>query len=155
MGPRGEHTRNDKYERILKGAGVIFARYGYFNSKVSQIAREANVADGTIYLYFKNKEDILLRFFEERMDEIISLLQERLKPIDNVFARIREYVYWHFSIVREDPELIEVITVELRQSAKFMKEYTNDKFKEYLDIISYVIREGKDQGLIREDVHPG
>lgn len=146
---------NDKHKRILDAAVRVFARNGFYNSKVAEIAKEAKVADGTIYLYFKNKDDILIKLFEDKMNEIIATLQDRLEGVTDPLEKIRVYIRSHFTMAAEHPDLMEVITVELRQSTKFMKEYDNKQFNRYLKVLSDMIREAKDQGLIRPDVNPG
>ncbi len=146
---------NDKYRRILDAAIQVFARNGFYNSKVSEIAKLAKVADGTIYLYFKNKDDILIKLFEDKMTLIIAELEERMAGVDDPLEKIRIFIRSHFEMVRDYPDMAEVITVELRQSTKFMKEYDNRKFAEYLNVLSSVVREGKDRGVIRDDVRPG
>ena len=148
-------NNNDKHKRILQAAIRVFAENGFFNSKVAEIAKAANVADGTIYLYFKNKDDILISLFEDRMKVIIDRLSGQLKGVEDPLDRIRVFIRCHFQMVAEEPELAQVITVELRQSTKFMKEYDNKQFVHYLKILSDIIRDGKDRGLIRKDITPG
>src|SRR5690554_6191558 len=118
----------EKRERILEGALRAFAKKGFYNTKVSEIASEAGVADGTIYLYFKNKDDLLISLFEDRMEWVIERLETELadSPGD-VFEKLRQVVDMHFKLALEEPDLAEFITVELRQSAKFMKEYKNPR----------------------------
>jgi len=145
----------DKYQRILDAAVKVFAQNGFYNSKVAEIAKEAKVADGTIYLYFKNKDDILIKLFEEKMNVIIAKLQEKLEGVSDPLEKIRIYIHSHFEMTAAHPDLMEVITVELRQSTKFMKEYDNKQFNRYLRALSDMIRDGKDAGLIRQDINPG
>ncbi len=144
----------DKHNRIIEAAIKVFAKKGFFNAKISEIAKEANVADGTIYLYFKSKDDILIHLFEESMDRLIKLIQSELAKEDNPISKLKRFIQLHFTLVEGNPHLAEVITVELRQSNKFMKEYDNVKFRDYLNLISSVIREGQNQGMIRRDVKP-
>ena len=68
----------DKRQRILDAALKVFAERGYYNAKVAEVARQAGVADGTIYLYFENKDDLLINLFEDRMDFLIRRLREDL-----------------------------------------------------------------------------
>jgi TetR/AcrR family fatty acid metabolism transcriptional regulator len=144
---------SDKRERILEGALEAFAEKGFYNTKVSEIAGKAGVADGTIYLYFKNKDDLLISLFEDRMDWIIDRLETELAAIDGgVLDKIRHVVRMHFRLAVENPNLAEFITVELRQSAKFVKEYKNPKFADYLTILQKLIEEGQEQGVIRNDL---
>jgi TetR/AcrR family fatty acid metabolism transcriptional regulator len=138
--------RGDKKERILQAAIQVFAHKGFFNAKVSEIAKAAGVADGTIYLYFDNKDDLLIQVFEESMERIIRRLELALEGVSDPRERLRIFVEQHLAMVEEDPELAEVLTVELRQSAKFMKEYKNPKFGQYLRVISEIVDHGCAQG---------
>lgn len=148
---RGE----DKHERIIKAAIRVFAKNGFYNSRVSEIAKEAQVADGTVYLYFKNKDDILIRLFEEEMDKIINNMKEEMDRIPQPSEKLRRFAVVHLNMVRENKNLAEVIQVELRQSSKFMHEYKNRKFIEYLNIISAIVKEGQQTGHFRNDIMPG
>jgi TetR/AcrR family fatty acid metabolism transcriptional regulator len=145
----------DKHKKIVQAAIKVFAEKGFFSARISEIAKEANVADGTIYLYFNNKYDILVTIFEEEMGKIIARLKHELALHDDPREKLRVFAEFHLRIVEENRHLAEVIQVELRQSSKFMKEYRNKKFAEYLNLISHIIVEGKDSGIFREDVSPG
>ncbi|NLH50856.1 MAG: TetR/AcrR family transcriptional regulator [Myxococcales bacterium] len=152
---KGRNSTKDKHERILRAAIKVFAKNGFHNSKISQIAKEAGVADGTIYLYFKNKDDILIKLFEERLDDVNNRFQEVLDGIADPEEKLRTFIAMHIELMDQNRHLAEVISVELRQSHKFMKEYVPRKFAEYLNVISRIIREGKDRGVFRADAHPG
>jgi TetR/AcrR family transcriptional regulator, fatty acid metabolism regulator protein len=144
-----------KHEKILKAAIRVFAKNGFHNSKISQIAKEAGVADGTIYLYFKNKDDILIRLFEEKLDEINTELEQELATMTDPRDKFRHFVRKHLTLAEKTRPLAEVLSVELRQSNKFMKEYHPQKFGEYLNVLSRIIREGKEVGIFRSSVMPG
>ena len=149
---RSQNT-TDKRQRILEGALKAFARKGFYNTKVSEIASEAGVADGTIYLYFKNKDDLLISLFEDRMEWIIDRLRGELSMVEgDVFEKLRRCVELHFQLASDEPELAEFITVELRQSAKFVKEYKNKSFVDYLVIMEELVAEGQASGEIRNDI---
>lgn len=152
---KAARAQDNKHERILKAAITVFARNGFFNSRISEIAREADVADGTIYLYFKNKDDILISIFEESLEEIIGSVKARLAGKATALEKLREFIRCHLEQTMENPSLAEVLQVELRQSAKFMKEYQKLKFKTYLDLIQEIVVAGQAAGEIRPDVHPG
>jgi len=145
---------SDKRQRILDAAVRVFAEEGFYNSKVSQIAEAAGVADGTIYLYFKSKDDLLISLFEDRMDSVNAQLRETLSRPGTALDRLRQVVALHFQLVEENPAMAEVICVELRQSSKFIKEYANPKFAEYLRILAGCISDGQAQGQLRSDVEP-
>ena len=144
-----------KREKILEAAIKVFARNGFYQSKVSEIAREAEVADGTIYLYFHNKDDILISLFEEEMTRIIEEMKAVITREADPVRKLEQFAQAHLGLIKRNKELAEVIQVEIRQSSKFMKEYDNKKFAEYLDLISAIIQDGQDQGVFRPDIHPG
>lgn len=145
----------DKHSKILQSAINVFAEKGFFNARISDISKEASVADGTIYLYFNNKYDILISIFEEEIGKIIARVKQELQSIDDPAEKLEIFATLHLSIVEENRNLAEVIQVELRQSNKFIKEYRNKKFAEYLNIISQIIRYGQNQGIFREDIQLG
>ncbi|MFH1148693.1 MAG: TetR/AcrR family transcriptional regulator [Pseudomonadota bacterium] len=145
----------DKHEKIIQAAVKVFARNGFFNSRISEIAKEANVADGTIYLYFNNKYDILISLFEEEMARIIANMRQELGKESDALRKLEIFAQVHLRIVEENKALAEVLQVELRQSSKFMKEYRNKRFAEYVNIVSSIIRKGQEEGTIRKDVMPG
>ena len=143
----------EKRIRILDAALKVFATRGFYNAKVSEVAREAGVADGTIYLYFESKDALLIALFEDRMQRLIARANDEIARTEGtVLDKIRQAIALHLSLVLDDPDLAEFITVELRQSGKFVKEYDNPKFTEYLRIFRDLILAGQEQGLIRRTV---
>jgi TetR/AcrR family fatty acid metabolism transcriptional regulator len=150
-GPRGGGSA--KRDRILQAAVKIFSQKGFFNSKVSDIAQSAGVADGTIYLYFKNKDDLLISLFEEKMAEVVADVRARIAAGDDALSRLRIFIENHMGLLLREAGLIEVLQVELRQSNKFMKDYVPVKFLEYLDVISEILELGKREGTFRQDLN--
>jgi len=142
----------DKRRRILDAAVGVFAQHGFYNARVSQIAREAAVADGTIYLYFKNKEDILIQVFIDAMNEILRRQEEGLVGITDPITRLETFVRVHFESVAESRALAEVITVELRQSSKFMRNTDMKPFGRYLGIIARIVEDGMRAGLFTDTI---
>ena len=150
-GPQGGGPT--KRIRILRAAIRIFSQRGFFNSKVSDIARAAGVADGTIYLYFKNKDDLLISLFEEKMGEVVSEVRGKVLLGSGPLDRLRIFIENHMDLLVREAGLIEVLQVELRQSNKFMKEYVPVKFLEYLDVLGGILEEGKRDGTFRGDLN--
>jgi TetR/AcrR family fatty acid metabolism transcriptional regulator len=132
----------EKRERILDAAVRVFASHGYYNAKISQVAEMAEVADGTIYIYFKN-----------RMEMLSQRLIEELKAQEGALAKLRRCIELHLRLALDYPDLAEFISVELRQSSKFIKDYKNEKFINYLHILEEALREGQQEGVIRPDLH--
>ena len=153
MARGGPNSGGEKRDRILRAAVKIFSRKGFFNSRVSEIARAAEVADGTIYLYFRNKDDLLISLFEEKMGEVVEDVRRRIAGGGNAIEKLRIFIENHMDLLEREAGLVEVLQVELRQSTKFLKDYTPVKFFEYLDVIRDILEEGKGQGVLRPDLN--
>ena len=143
---------DDKRQRILNAAVKVFARKGYFAAKVSEIAHKADVADGTIYLYFKNKEDILVSLFDEVMAEHIERAKVELAAAETAPDKLRAIAAHHLSMLGANRDLAIVFQVELRQSTKFMERFTASWLQDYFAIVQQVIEEGQREGSLRPDM---
>jgi TetR/AcrR family fatty acid metabolism transcriptional regulator len=143
----------DKREAILRAATKVFARNGYFNSKVADIAQEAGVADGTVYLYFKSKEEILHCIFDRSMEEAISSGREEIERIEDPREKLRQIAHLHLGRLGADRDLAVVFQIELRGSTKFMEEFSGGGFAEYLHMIRTVFEEGQATGVFRKDLN--
>jgi TetR/AcrR family fatty acid metabolism transcriptional regulator len=150
-----KNKNGEKYYRIINAATKVFAKKGFFHAKVSDIAKEAQVADGTIYLYFDNKDDILISLFEEQMTVVLENMMEQLSQEEDVVRKIEKFALTHLKLIELNKNMAEIIQVELRQSTKFMKEYKNEKFLQYLNLIAEIIREGQVKGVFKKEVIPG
>ncbi|MEO1229370.1 MAG: TetR/AcrR family transcriptional regulator [Myxococcota bacterium] len=148
-------SREDRRQAIIDAAVEVFAKKGFFGAKVAEIAETAGVADGTIYLYFKSKDDLLISLFEEKMEMIIDDLETTLHSLDSPEDKLRTYIILHLEGVAAQPELMQVLTIELRQSARFIKEYSPKGFGRYLAILGAILEEGQERGLFRQELHPG
>ncbi|MCB1023195.1 MAG: TetR/AcrR family transcriptional regulator [Acidobacteria bacterium] len=150
------NTRNmvtDKREAILRSAIHVFADKGYFNSKVADIAGKANIADGTVYLYFKSKEEILHSIFDRAMSEFISLGKKEIEGIETADRKLLRIAELHLEKLGADRDLAIVFQVQLRGSIKFMREFSAAGFAEYLDLIHQTIKEGQKQGVFRKELN--
>ena len=154
MKTMSKRKNNEKYYRIIGAATKVFAKKGFYQSKISEIAKEAKVADGTIYIYFENKDDILISLFEEQMKAVIDNMEVQISGIDDPAKKLERFASTHLDLIEKNQDMAEIIQVELRQSGKFMKEYKNEKFLQYLDIIEDIISEGQKRGIFKKDVIP-
>ncbi len=145
----------NKHAKIITAATKVFAKKGFFNARISDIAKEAKVADGTIYLYFNNKIDILLSVFEEEIGAIIVQTRKLLDEEPDPRKKLEIFVIRHLTTMKKNKNLAEVIQIELRQTTKLIKEYRNNKFSEYIDIIAEIIVLGQQQNIFRKDIIPG
>jgi len=141
-----------KPQQIIDAAIRVFARTGYFNSRVSDIAREAGIASGTIYLYFKTKDEILVSLFRDKMAEWVAFARREIAREADPVAKIRRLVALHFSVLEGNPALAEVVQVELRQGHKFFRGASAHEVSAYFELIRSVLEEGQAEGTIREDV---
>lgn len=144
----------DKRERILAAAISVFAQKGFYATRVSEIAKAAGVADGTIYLYFENKEDVLVSIFRDRIGQLVEVLKKEIAEAETVEEQIRRIVELQLGLLEGQRDLAEVVTVNLRQSSSLLKQYAVPLFRDYLDVIAGVIAEGQEQGAFRKDLNP-
>ena len=151
---RGAGGGGDKRDRILGAAVKVFAKNGFYATKVSEIAKSAGVADGTIYLYFKSKDQILVMLFEDRVEKLLAYLKAELPKCSSAAMKLRRVIELQLGLLEGERDLAEVITVILRQSSKLMKEYAAPKFNAYLEVIAKVVAEGQAAGEFRNDVAP-
>lgn len=131
-----------KYKQIVDAAVIVIAENGYHQAQVSKIAKQAGVADGTIYLYFKNKEDILISLFREKMSVFIENVSEIIKNEPSATERLAQMVHNHYRILSNDRHLAIVTQLELRQSNKELRTRINEVLKEYLGLLDTILQEG-------------
>ncbi len=144
----------NKHTRILTAATKVFAKKGFFNARISDIAKEAKVADGTIYLYFNNKDDILLSVLNEEIGKLIDQITKELAFEQNPEIKLEIFALKHLTAMKKNKNLAEVIHVELRQTSKLLKNFRNTTFMAYMDIIAEIIRQGQQEGVFRQDIVP-
>ncbi|WP_252314742.1 TetR/AcrR family transcriptional regulator [Sinobaca sp. H24] len=145
--------KGPKYEQIIEAAVDVIAENGYYNSQVSKIAKRAGVADGTIYLYFANKEDVLISVFEEKMGQFITNIKDELTSRLSVEEKLHSLVANHFRQLSLSRNLAIVTQLELRQSSSHLRKQINDILKEYLIIMDGLIEEGKATGVFSDDLN--
>ncbi len=146
---------SDKHRKIIKASTKVFAKKGFFNARISDIAKEAKVADGTIYLYFNNKFDILLSVFEQEIGRLVEQVTALLEKEDDPRKMLEIFIRKHLAEMKKNRNLAEVIQIELRQTNKLIKDYRNNQFSEYLNIVSAIIKKGQQEKIFRQDILPG
>jgi TetR/AcrR family transcriptional regulator, fatty acid metabolism regulator protein len=149
--PRGA---SDKRQRILQAAVRVFAKNGFYATRVSDVAKSAGVADGTIYLYFDSKDELLLSLFEDRVEKLLTYMSSELPKLQGAQAKLRRIIEVQLGLLEGERDLAEVLTVTLRQSTKLLKEYAAPKFMAYIEVIAGVVSEGQAAGDFRDDVTP-
>jgi TetR/AcrR family fatty acid metabolism transcriptional regulator len=150
--PQNGAARGDKYQRILDAAIAVIAEKGFHNSRVSDIAARADVADGTIYLYFKSKEQILMAALDSAFQSFFRTAKQQLAGSHDAKSRLRILARLHLQELSRNRNLAVVLQTELRQSAKFLAEFSQRELKGYFNLIREIIRDGQQSGDIRLDI---
>ena len=152
--PAARLDKIDKRDALLRAAIETFAARGFFNAQVADVARTAGVAAGTVYLYFRGKDDLLISIFEKTMKEAIADGRESIAASNHPLAQLRTIARLHLDRMSRDRDLAVVFQVELRQSTKFMERFSATHLREYLGIIRDVIARGQRQGAFRQELNP-
>ncbi|WP_353855003.1 TetR/AcrR family transcriptional regulator [Bacillus sp. Bos-x628] len=144
--------KRPKYMQIIDAAVVVIAENGYHQSQVSKIAKQAGVADGTIYLYFKNKEDILISLFKEKMGQFIERMETDIQQKSSAKEKLLLLIQEHFRLLAQDHHLALVTQLELRQSNLELRQKINEVLKGYLNMLDTILTEGKKTGEFKQEL---
>lgn len=142
-----------KYNQIIDAAVIVIAEKGYHQAQVSKIAKQAGVADGTIYLYFKNKEDILISLFQEKMGEFVETIRQKTAGIESAVSKLFMLVETHFLLLSQNDPLAIVTQLELRQSNQELRLKINEVLKGYLQVMDEILETGIKQGEFQADLN--
>jgi TetR/AcrR family fatty acid metabolism transcriptional regulator len=144
----------DKRERILRAATQVFARKGFYATRVADVAKAAGIADGTIYLYFKSKDQLLISLVEDRVTRMLTVMRREIEQRATAQERLRRIIELQLGLLDGERDLAEVVTVSWRQSTKLLKRHAAPGFAAYLKTIAGVIAEGQKSGTFRSDIAP-
>src|SRR5438094_9514256 len=150
---KAEPTPGPKRDALLRAAIDVFADRGYFNAQVADVARAAGVAAGTVYLYFKSKDDLLVSIFERSMRDGLALGRAAVAGLDDPSERLRRLARGHLARLGADRNLAIVFQVELRQSTKFMERFSSTLVRDYLNLIRTAIADGQSAGVFRRTLN--
>ena len=150
---RPEPSPGPKHDAILRAAIDVFAERGYFNAQVADVARVAGVAAGTVYLYFKSKDDLLVSIFERSMREALVEGRAAVADVRDPRERLQRFARMHLARLGRDRNLAIVFQVELRQSTKFMERFSVTLLRDYLGLIRAAFADGQREGLFRADMN--
>jgi len=142
-----------KYKQIIDAAVTVIAENGYHASQVSKIAKQAGVADGTIYLYFKNKDDILVSVFQEKMGQFIEKITQSINEENRADDKLLKLIKMHFRQFENDHHLAVVTQLELRQSNIELRTHINQVLKSYLNVLDAIIQEGIDDQIFHQELN--
>jgi TetR/AcrR family fatty acid metabolism transcriptional regulator len=148
-------AREVKHQRILRAAIEVFASKGFFAARMTDVAKRAEVADGTLYLYFEGKEHLLLSIFDDVLGRFIGRLQQEIALLDSPLDKLRVMVRLHLETLGRDRALAHVLQIETRHSRRFMSVFMHGKLGEYLNLVRSIVEEGQELGVFRRDISPG
>jgi len=148
-------NREQKRQRILRAAIDVFASKGYFSARMTDVAEAAEVADGTLYLYFEGKEHLLMSIFDSVLGRFIERLDEEIERVDDPTEKLSIMIRLHLETLGRDHALAHVLQIETRHSRRFMSLFTRGKLGEYLNRVRDIIVEGQESGVFRGDISPG
>ena len=151
----GKNNKNNKYHLILEAAVSVFARQGFHQSTVAQIAKEAGVADGTIYLYFKNKNDILVQFWSYRTKQVFEHFRSEVKKADKSADKLRNLIRRHLTEFQQDRDMAILYQVGTHQIDRLIEDQIREMSQMYQDLISEIVEVGQQEGSIRRDLYVG
>ncbi|GAA0134356.1 fatty acid metabolism transcriptional regulator FadR [Paenibacillus sp. YSY-4.3] len=146
--------KQEKFEMILDAAQKVIAENGFHGSQVSKIAKEAGVADGTIYLYFKKKEDILISLFEDRLGKLVERFNSSIKNTDTAEQALRKVCEIHFTELENNVDLAYVTQIELRQSSIELRKAIGLSVKPYIQLIEHIVQKGINEKSFRPELDP-
>lgn len=139
----------------MEAAVTVFARQGFHQSTVAQIAKEAGVADGTIYLYFKNKDDILVQFFSYRTKLVFDRFRAEVQKADNSLDKLRYLIRRHLMEFQRDRNMAVVYQVETHQNSRLAESQIREMSQMYQDLIAEIVELGQQEGRIRKTLYLG
>jgi TetR/AcrR family fatty acid metabolism transcriptional regulator len=145
----------EKYHQILEAAVKVFAEQGFNHSTVAQVAKQAGVADGTIYLYFKNKDDILIQFYEYKTRLVFERFRQAVKKGRTAEQKLLNLVRTHLAEFQKDINMAIVYQAEIHQHRRLAQDVIKEMSKMYREIISEVVEIGQQQGQIRRNLYVG
>ncbi|MEK7400305.1 MAG: TetR/AcrR family transcriptional regulator [Candidatus Poribacteria bacterium] len=147
---------SEKRKRILDSAIKVFARTGYSDARMQDVAKEADVSHGTVYVYFKNKDTLFVSIFQEILGKLIQYIGSEIQKEKNAEDKLRRMISMQLDIIEENPDLTKLILIEFPRSGNFLSDSNTDVLSRYIDLISDVIKQGIDGGIfsigIRTDI---
>lgn len=151
-GVMARKKQEEKRVRILESAAKVFAREGFYNAKIKDVAQEAGVAHGTVYLYFSSKEDLLISLFRENLSELIQYVQSEIQKEKNAEDKLRRMMSLQIELIETNPELTALMLVEFPQTGKFLSSDSINELAAYIDMIANILKEGMAEGVFDNSI---
>ncbi len=141
----------DYKNKILASAQKIFAQKGYVKCTMSDVAINARVGIGTLYNYFKNKDEMLQLCIQKMIADEIQTIEEESNKFSDPLDKIKYFFDEHFSLLQSKPHVARLLLIELRQSEGFYKRNpTYNPLNYYLEFYTKVFQEAITQKKLRK-----
>lgn len=144
--------QEEKYSKILDAATRVFAREGFHNAKIEDVAKEAGVAHGTVYLYFGGKDDLLISIFRENLEELVEYVGSEVDKEANAEDKLRRMISLQIELIETNSELAELMLVEFPQTGKFLSNSVINDLAAYMDMIANILKEGVAEGAFDDSI---
>jgi len=142
-----------KRQRLLESAVTVFARDGFHQARISDIATEAGVGHGTFYLYFDGKEEVLLAIHDELMKQALDEVRHATSTGTNAVEKLELLTRALYKMVEENRALTQLLLVESRYMRQFMRSGAMNRIQDFVDFVEEILREGVEDGTFRPDMH--
>ena len=144
----------EKRKKILDAATKVFARVGFSNTRIQDVAQEAGIAHGTVYLYFKSKDDLFISIFQESLGELIDYISSEVQKKDSAEDKLRWMISLQLDVIEENPDLTKLILIEFPGTGNFLNDRNIDVLSNYIDMIGDVLKNGIEEGIFSTNVKP-
>jgi len=144
----------EKRKKILDAATKVFARVGFSNTRIQDVAQEAGIAHGTVYLYFKSKDDLFISIFQESLGELIDYISSEVQKKDSAEDKLRRMISLQLDVIEENPDLTKLILIEFPGTGNFLNDRNIDVLSNYIDVIGDVLKNGIEEGIFSTNVKP-
>jgi TetR/AcrR family fatty acid metabolism transcriptional regulator len=144
----------EKRKKILDAATKVFARVGFSNTRIQDVAQEAGIAHGTVYLYFKSKDDLFISIFQESLGELIDYISSEVQKKDSAEDKLRRMISLQLDVIEENPDLTKLILIEFPRTGNFLTDRNIDVLSNYIDVIGDVLKNGIEEGIFSTNVKP-
>jgi TetR/AcrR family transcriptional regulator, fatty acid metabolism regulator protein len=139
-------------QQIMQAAIDVFGKSSYEKANISEIARTAGIAEGTIYQYFKNKQDLFFSIGLERTKEFCKEIDAHLEGVTDTRDKIRKLVWYYLYYFKTNPDYVRSLMLEMRVNRDFVKSKSYKSFKAFSKQVFQILKDGQEEGVIRKDM---
>ncbi|MFH1139053.1 MAG: TetR/AcrR family transcriptional regulator [Pseudomonadota bacterium] len=145
---------NPKRDAIIQAAVTVFAESGYYNSRVSDIVKKINAAQGLFYYYFESKEEMLLTIYQTAWNNLLEFIDRAGREHDGPLSKIRAVIEYIFKSFRKNPDLMKVLIMDVPRLERFYDEENQQTWNLLFNRLAEFVKEGQEKNLINPEVSP-